>query len=445
MGPLSEMRALESLTVPAFRRLATSYTLNELTWSFGTIALAVLVYERTGSALATTLLFLATTFAPALLAPALTARLDQLPVRRALPGLYLAEAALFAALVAVSGRFSLPVLLALALADGAVAIVARALTRAAVAAALKPTGALEAGNKVLNVLFSIAYATGPAVAGVVVAAAGVRVSLMVCAGLFGLMALALATARSLPSAPGGGDRSWMTRLRGGLAYVRENRAVRRVLGAHASILALGAVLSPTEVVYVNESLHAGARGYGILLAAWGIGTVLSSVALARARTASPIVLIPLCGAAMGAGFLVMGLAPGLAVAAVGSLLGGAGNGVYYVSVVQAIQDRIPDDLQARVMGLLESVTAAAFGVGFLLGGALAALVHARFAILVAGAGVLIACAVVVHLLRGDRAAVAPEPAVPEPAVPEPALRDRTLSEPAAPVDAPARVAEPAPA
>jgi len=111
------MRALESLSVPAFRRLATSYTLNELTWSFGTIALAVLVYERTGSALATTLLFLATTFAPALLAPALTARLDQLPVRRALPGLYLAEALLFGALVAVSGRFSLPLLLALALTD----------------------------------------------------------------------------------------------------------------------------------------------------------------------------------------------------------------------------------------------------------------------------------------------------------------------------------------
>ena len=88
---------------PAFRRLATTYTLNELCWSFGTIALAVAVYDRTGSALATTLLFLATTFLPAFVAPALTARLDQLPVRRALPGLYLVEAALFAALAALAG------------------------------------------------------------------------------------------------------------------------------------------------------------------------------------------------------------------------------------------------------------------------------------------------------------------------------------------------------
>ena len=73
------------LRVPAFRRLATTYTLNELCWSFGTIALAIAVFDRTDSALATTLLFLATTFLPALIAPALTARLDQIPVRRALP------------------------------------------------------------------------------------------------------------------------------------------------------------------------------------------------------------------------------------------------------------------------------------------------------------------------------------------------------------------------
>jgi MFS family permease len=396
--------------VPAFRRLATSYTLNELTWSFGTIALAVLVYDRTGSALATTLLFLATTFAPALIAPLLTARLDGLPARRALPALYLVEAALFAALVAVSGRFSLAVVVTLALADGAVAIVARALTRATVAAALKPIGALEAGNQVLNVLFSIAYATGPALAGVVVAEAGVRISLAICASLFALMALTLATSRRLPPAAGAGDRSWLSRLRGGVAYVRGDRPVRRVLGAHAAILALGAVLSPTEVVYASESLHAGARGYGILLAAWGIGTVLSSVALARAPKVSPLVLIPLAGAAVGAGFVVMGVAPGLAVATAGSLVGGAGNGVYYVSVVQAIQDRIPDDLQARVMGLLESVTAGAFGLGFVLGGTVATLAGARFAIVVAGIGVLLASTAVVQLLRGDRAPAGAPPA-----------------------------------
>src|SRR4051812_5215404 len=132
------------LRLRAFRRLAATYTLNELAFSFGTVALAILVFARTGSALATTALFLVSTFAPALLAPALTARLDRLPVRRALPGLYAVETVLFVVLATVAGRFSLPVVLVLVLADGLVAIVGRALSRAAIAAVLKPEGELDA-------------------------------------------------------------------------------------------------------------------------------------------------------------------------------------------------------------------------------------------------------------------------------------------------------------
>src|SRR3712207_8768745 len=50
------MRMLEPLRVPAFRRLAATYGLNELGWGLVTLALAVLVYERTGSPLAPTAL-----------------------------------------------------------------------------------------------------------------------------------------------------------------------------------------------------------------------------------------------------------------------------------------------------------------------------------------------------------------------------------------------------
>src|SRR4051812_16117174 len=248
------MTALAPLRVRAFRRLAASYTLNELGFSFGTVSLAILVFARTGSALATTALFLASTFAPALVAPALTARLDRLPVRRALPALYLVEAAVFALLVAVADRFWLPLVLALVLADGAVAIVGRALTRAAVAAALKPADALEAGNKLLNILFSLAYACGPALGGLVVASAGVRASLLVTAAGFALMALTLASARTLPAASGDGDRSWTRRLREGLAYVRAHGTVRRILTAHGTALTFAAFATPVEVVYATDSL-----------------------------------------------------------------------------------------------------------------------------------------------------------------------------------------------
>jgi predicted MFS family arabinose efflux permease len=407
------------LAVPAFRRLATTYTLNELCWSFGTIALAVLVFDRTGAVLPTTLLFLATTFMPALVAPALTARLDQLPVRRALPALYLVEAALFAALAVLSGSFSLPVVLALALADGAVAIVGRALTRAAVAAALEPSGALAAGNKLLNVGFSVAFATGPAIAGLVVAQAGIEASLFVTAGLFTVMAIALATCRALPAAAGEADCSWRGRLADGLRYVRGERTVRAVLLAHIAAVVFLAFGPPIEVVYVKDSLGASDLAYGLLLGTWGAGTVLSSIVLARLPRTSPLVLIPVTAAAMGAGYLIMAVSPSVGLAMLGSLVGGAGNGVYYVSVVQAIQERIEDGFQARVMSLLESANAASYGAGFLVGGALTALFDARLAFGVAAGGVLVAAVVIRTVLRrhGDAPgrAVAPAAApVPEP-------------------------------
>ena len=54
----------EPLRRPLFRRLLATYSINELGNWMGIVALSVLVYEATGSALATTVLFLGTRFLP---------------------------------------------------------------------------------------------------------------------------------------------------------------------------------------------------------------------------------------------------------------------------------------------------------------------------------------------------------------------------------------------
>src|SRR5918911_3519057 len=121
---------MSSLRVRGFAPLAASYAVNELGDNLGVIALAILVLDRTGSALATTALFLIGKFIPALLAPALTAALDRRPVGRVLPALYLVEAAAFGGLALLAGdRFWPPGVLALAFVDGVLAITARGLAR----------------------------------------------------------------------------------------------------------------------------------------------------------------------------------------------------------------------------------------------------------------------------------------------------------------------------
>ena len=310
------MVPVRPLRHPGFRRLAASYTLNELGWGFATVALGLLVFDHTGSALATTALWVCTLLIPALVGPAATAQLDRAGVRRVLPALYLAEAAIFVALALLASAPWLPLVLLLAAVDGVLALVGRALTRAAVAATLKPDGQLEAGNTLLNVSFSLCFAIGPALGGLMVAGFGVAAALWVSAAIFLAMTVTLATSRSLPPAHADAGEGWLTRLRAGLGHALGNRAVRRILFAHAGALTCAAMISPVEVIWAKEVIGGGNGAYGVVLSAWGAGTLVTGLALVGLWRRIPVVTrIPLAAGTMGAGYVVMALATSLPVGA----------------------------------------------------------------------------------------------------------------------------------
>ena len=73
----------------------------------GIVALSVLVFEATNSALATAGLFLGTRFLPAFLAPLLVTRVERPPPRLVLPLIYCVETAAFGALALLASHFSL--------------------------------------------------------------------------------------------------------------------------------------------------------------------------------------------------------------------------------------------------------------------------------------------------------------------------------------------------
>jgi predicted MFS family arabinose efflux permease len=398
------MVPLRPLRHAGFRRLATSYTLNELGWGFGTVALSLLVFEHTHSALATTALWLCTLLVPALVGPAATARLDRGGVRRVLPALYLAEAGIFAALALLTSAPWLPLVLLLAAVDGTLALVGRALTRAAVVATLKPDGQLEAGNTLLNVAFSLSFAVGPALGGLMVAAFGVGAALWTSAAIFLAMTVTLATSRSLPPAHADRAASWLVRMRAGLGHALGNPAVRRLFFAHAAALTCAAMISPVEVIWAKEVIGGGNSAYGIVLSAWGAGTLVTGLILVSFWRRLPVVSrIPLAAGTMGAGYVVMALATSLPIGALGCFIGGMGNGFYFVSLIQAVQDRTADEFQGRVMGLLESTTAGGYGVGFLLAGVITQLTSVRVTFAATAVGVIVATIWMATLLRGTAA------------------------------------------
>jgi MFS family permease len=392
-------RLTAPLRRPLFRRLAASYAVNELGDWMGIIALSVLVYDQTESALATAALFLGTRFLPALFAPVLVAHAEKPPPRYALPMIYCGEAAAFAALALLVDDFSLPLVVILAAIDGALALAGRALTRAVVATALEPSGELRAGNALLNVAFTGGAAVGPALAGLTVAGFGVQSALLLDAVSFYAVAWILFSAGSMPQAEPEPGRM-RDRVSAGLAYIRREVVLKRVLLAQGAAFIFFAAVLPVEVVYVKETLGSNDTGYGLMLASWGAGMVLGSVLFARLRQASLGRLLLFSTLGVGAGYLGLAVAPTLAIACLASVVGGGGNGVQWVAAISAVQELTIESMQARVMSVLESIGAAMPGVGFVVGGLIATLVSPRMTFLVAGVGVVAIVVVMAPLLRG---------------------------------------------
>ncbi|HLY48135.1 MAG TPA: MFS transporter [Solirubrobacteraceae bacterium] len=377
------------LGLPAFRRLLAVSMMTELALSVGTVALAVLVYRRTGSAFGAVAFFLCAEFGPALVSPLFVSRFDGRAERIVLANIYVAEALIFALLAWIIGRFSLVAVLALVLVDGTLAVTARVLVRAAWTASTSRVGLMPEASAVVNAGYSVCFMVGPALGGAIVAAAGTRAALLVNVAAFGISALTVATSPSIrrPSVDG---HFMEGRLRAAFAYARAETVIRRLLSLQAVAMLFFTISIPVEVVFAQRTLHAGPGGYGVLLAVWGAGTIIGSGIYVRWRRLPYRVMVTVGTCLLGSGFLVMAVAPNLAVALVGAAIGGAGNGSQIVAVKTALQEAVQQRWLALVLSLNESMLQAVPGLGIVVGGAITALAGTRIALAAGAAGSLAA-------------------------------------------------------
>jgi MFS family permease len=200
------------------------------------------------------------------------------------------------------------------------------------------------------------------------------------------VAVVLATCSRLPQTDSEPE-PFLARTRAGLRYARTNRVARFLIGGESLAVIFFTLIVPIEIVYAAETLGTDDLGYGILLSSWGAGIVLGSLVFLTVRRRSVSTLILSSSLAIGCAYLGMAVARELWLACVFSVIGGLGNGVQWVSVMTALQESTPRDLQARITGLLESISSAMTGVGFLLGGIVTALASPPTAFAISGIGV----------------------------------------------------------
>jgi hypothetical protein len=417
MGRLAELRLV--LGNPRLRRVVVAFAgFNLADWARW-LAILLYAYERGGAVEAGAVSMLQ--LLPATIAAPIGAALgDRFRRDRVLLLSYVLQATcMIAAALAILASAPSALVYGFAV-IGACAITLTRPTHGALLPWLARTPAeLTAANAASGTMEGLGILAGQAMAGVLVQASGPGVALLAAASVAGLSALAVATV-DVPgrratvvgegtAARPPGIRALLAELGGGLGAVVSlpgPRTVVLLLGAAAIVWGLLDVLL---VVFALELANLGPSAAGYLNALAGVGGLIgSTLALSlagRLRLAIPFVVALL---AWGLPVAVIGLLPIPAVAAVLLVIAGAGRTVQDVVGRTLLQRASPDAVLSRVLGVVEAMFMASFGIGGALAAVLIALVGAQGAFLVAGLLLPVAVALGWRTLRRlDASAIVP--------------------------------------
>ena len=336
------------------------------------IALAWLVIELSGSPLAIGALAFCR-FLPFLLfglvAGVLVDRFDTRRLLLVTQGTAMVVSVVLA-VVTLADLATLPVVYALAALGGLVLVVdapgRQTLTFQMVGPTELPNAvALNSG------LFNASRVVGPAIAGLLIAAAGTGVCFVVNAVSFLAVLLSLYLMRPEELTPVvRRETRVVAGIREGLAWARRDPLVRTVLAVVTVVSTVGFNFHVLVPLLASQTLDAGAETFGILSSAFGLGALIGALTMASLREASPRAFVT--GAA-GFSVMMLGLAfaDSIALALVLLFVLGVSFSLFTSSASALIQLASPDHLRGRVASLFLFAFAGLAPIGGLVAGFLA--------------------------------------------------------------------------
>lgn len=240
---------------------------------------------------------------------------------------------------------------------------------------------------------TFAQAVGPGVAGAIVGVASSSLAVAVAAvatglGLIALTAVPRTAVRRDPAAvgePGQGTRSALYDMREGFVYmVRTPWLLATLLFASVMILV---IMGPLEVLMpflIKDRLGGGPGDHALVLAAFGIGGALGSLAMASFRM--PRRYLTVMNILWGVGclpFLVMGVATAVWQLVAAAFVLGAMFSAPMVIWGTLLQRRVPAHLLGRVASLDFFVSISLMPVSMALAGPVSELIGIRTTFLIA--------------------------------------------------------------
>ncbi len=275
-------------------------------------------------------------------------------------------------------------------------------------------GELTAANAVASTIESVGFFAGPAIAGLLLALVSTGVVFLITA--FGFLCSAFFVSRL--DVPGEAERARVVERSNifretmvGFKTVARDPQLRILIGLFSAQTLVAGVLVVLVVVMAIELLGLGDSGVGYLNAAFGVGALIGSV-LALSLAGLPRLSPAFIGGVLlwGVPLALLGIWPEAALAIVLLAVVGAGNSLVDVAAFTLIQRAVPEQVLARVFGVIQMLWILTVGVGGLIAVPLVEGLGIETTLIVVGAFLPVLAAVLgKQLLSIDAAATAPGP------------------------------------
>jgi MFS family permease len=333
------------------RRYTAAFAVSSFGDNITLLALPLAAYARTGSALLTGAVVAMEALALAGSGLVVGALADRWPRRRTMVSADVAMAVVMAllAVACIDDGYPVAVLFGGALALGVLRTAHDAAATGVVPTLCPPERRMKAQSRI-DALQFVATATGPALAGVLLAAGGPAgafaidaLTFAVAAGLVaGLRALDRVAAASIEAVP-----RLRREIREGLEALRSDRAMLATLGLIAAANAMVVAVESQWVPFATAELGASSVITGGFFAVGGIVAVIAAMIAGRARDARGLaVLMPI--AVMAGALLGCGLIPSYGSAAVLFVVVGTASAFAGTNYVVLRQARYPTAVLGRV-------------------------------------------------------------------------------------------------
>jgi len=353
------------------------------------LAASVWVLALTGSASLAALCGLCV-YAPSLAGPLLGTLVDRLPRQRLLVTTSAVMAALLLTLLAVRGPGQTWLIFAVMLGYG-VSYVLLDAGEAAVLQAAVPADRLGGVNSVRMSLQEGLKLVAPLAGAALFTWAGGGSVAVLAASTLGVAACCYAALRpgALPG-PAADGRSLLGGTRDGIAFLRRQAPLRRLVTAGSAAVALSGLANAAAYLVIVDDLHRPPAFAGVLAAAQGAGSVAGGLLCGRILDRRGEAAAAWWGAVLSALGPLLLCVPLTPVVAAGRVLIGVGLPWTVIAAMTAVQRHTPAGLIGRVAATANTAVFAPTTLTIALGAGAVAIVDHRAVLAAAATGTVLA-------------------------------------------------------